>query len=190
VSTHRRPARSIALVGVVLGLLLALAGTAAAHGATGTMGIEVTPGAAPLTAKVRILLEYSNDREVATGATVVAEATGPDGATVGPVPLGDQGQGSYEGVLTMPSEGSWTITVTASDPSATASAEFSATRATTTDVPATTTVAPDDVQISTDRAQRAEDGASGDGPDNAFLVLIAVGLAAAVGVTFVLVRRR
>src|SRR5687768_12747752 len=95
---------------------------AGAHGATGTLGLEATPGSAPLTARVRALLEYSNDREVAPGATVTVEGRDAAGQAVGPLPLADQGRGLYEATLTFPAAGAWTLTVTAVNPTATGQA--------------------------------------------------------------------
>jgi len=185
VSRRGRTARLLAGAVAPFAILLAVALPAGAHGSVGTLGIEVTPGAAPLTATVRVLLEYANDREVAPGATVVAEAIGPDGATVGPTPLADRGQGSYEAVLTMPAAGPWTVTVTASDPAATASGSV------TVSATPTATTAPDaDVRISADQATRERRPSDDGGPSPALLAAVAVVLVAAAGVTFVLVRRR
>ena len=73
---------------VVLGLAGALLGLgplpdAGAHGSVGTMGLEVTPGSEPRTARVRVLLEYASDRHLATGATVTATASGPSAVVSG-----------------------------------------------------------------------------------------------------------
>lgn len=193
--TARRPALLAVLAALVV--LVVSAGTswappAGAHGDDGTMGIEVTPGPAPLTARVRILLEYANDGDVAPGATVVADAVGPGGQTVGPAPLADQGQGGYEAVLTMPAAGAWTVTVTATGPAATATQEVTvvAAPATTAPTPATTdTPSSTDVRISSDRASQDEEP-SDDGPGAALIAAIAVGVVAVAGAAVLLVRRR
>jgi hypothetical protein len=172
--------------------LLAVGGVtapAAAHGETGTLGIEVTPGAAPLSAQVRLLLEYANDRDVAPGATVVAEAVGPDGVRVGPVPATDRGAGRYDAVLALPAAGTWTVSVTSTNPAASASAEVSlaATAATTP-----STRPADDVKASSQQASRTvgDDDSSDGSPSPLVLVVIAIVLVAAIGVAFHLVRRR
>ena len=68
----------MALTAALVGLV-GLASPAGAHGTTGTMGIEVVPGAAPLTADVRVLLEYANDREVVPGTAGTLDGDlGPD----------------------------------------------------------------------------------------------------------------
>lgn len=189
------PRRLVVVAVLAVGLLAAVAGPAGAHGPVGTMGIEVVPGAAPLTAQVRILLEYANDREVAAGATVTATATGPEGATVGPVPLLDRGQGRYDAVLTVPTAGSWSVAVTAADPAATAEAtvSVSATSSSTSGTIAGDLGRPDDTDDTGDEraagARDADDGST-DGPSPVLLIAIAVVLVAVGAVTFTLVRRR
>jgi hypothetical protein len=116
-----RVATVLAAAAMTTLLVIALpVGPAGAHGANGTLGVEATPGSAPLTARVRALLEYANDREVAPGATVTAEARDPAGRVVGPQPMADQGRGLYETTLTLPAAGTWTIAVAAVDPAAVA----------------------------------------------------------------------
>jgi len=190
-----------ALLGVVAAglLVVAIAGPAGAHSATGFMGIEVTPGPAPLTAKVRVLLEYASDRHAVPGATVTATATGPDGAAVGPVPLDDRGEGAYDAVLTLPAAGAWTVTVTAVDPVATATEAVTVAAGSTTagrlegDLGTTTTTsagAADDIQISADQAAQDQRQADDGGTSPALIAAIAVVLVAAAGVVVVLVRGR
>lgn len=187
-------ARRLATVGALsafgVAVLAALGAPAGAHGAEGTMGIEVTPGTGLLTARVRVLLEYANDRDVAPGATVVAEARGPGGQTVGPQPLTDQGRGVYEATLTMPVAGTWTVTVRAANPSATAQADVVIAAA-----PTATTARPPtgDVRTSSDREARGtragrdgDEGGSGTAP----IALAIVALAAGVGIGWVVVMRR
>lgn len=180
------------LVALLAGLAfagLALAGPAGAHSADGVMGIEVTPGTAPLTAKVRVLLEYASDRHVVPGATVTATAAGPDGATVGPVPLDDRGEGSYEKILALPTAGAWTVTVTAVDPAATAAAAVTVSAAVG---PGTTAPTPADagIETSSDRATQDRPKSADGGASPAFLAAIAVVVVAAAGVVVVLVRGR
>jgi hypothetical protein len=170
--------------------VVALATSAGAHNDTATMGIEVTPGPEPLTAKVRVLLEYTSDGDVAPGALVVAEATGPDGAAVAATPLADVGGGNYEAVMAMPSEGSWLVTVTATNPAAAASADIGLEAATVTVVPDAPTSPDPEVDISADAVRRTEAPSSDDGPSPALVALIAVAVVAALGAAVVVVRRR
>jgi len=165
---------------------------AGAHGADGTMGIEVLPGSAPLTAKVRVLVEYANDGEVAPGATVVATATAADGATVGPVALTDEGQGNYGVTMTLTAPGQWSVAVTATNPAATAEATVSVSAAASTSG-ATGAGADDRLDDSrqesqTQRAHPPEE--SSDGPSPVLLAVIGIVLIAAAAATFALVRRR
>lgn len=167
---------------------VALVGTtshAGAHSATGTLGIEATPGPAPLTAHVRVLLEYSNDREVAPGASVVARAAGPDGHSVGDTPLTDVGNGVYDGTLTMPAAGSWKVTVTATNPSATADATVAVVAA-LTPTATTDTIGTSSDAVSKDRGAGTED----DGTSALWIGAVVVVVAAAVTAGVVLVRRR
>jgi hypothetical protein len=179
--------RALVVTTAVVGLL---AHSAGAHGPVGTLGIEVTAGDAPLTARVRVLLEYVNDRDVAPGATVTATATGPDGGTVGPVPLVDRGQGVYDTELTMPSAGTWTVAVTAADPAAVAEATVAVRPANATsddDDPGAT--GDPTSSSSADRAS-GETGSSDDGPGPVVLVGVAVVVVAGAALALLLVRRR
>jgi len=142
----------------------------------------VTPGAAPRAVQVRALLEYANDREVAPGATVVAEASGPAGTRVGPVPLSDEGRGVYSATLTVPADGTWAVTVTATNPTATASASVT--------IPGAATTTTGEVQISADRAAQDDRRSDDGGPSPAMLAAIAAVLVAATATAFVMVRRR
>jgi hypothetical protein len=186
-------ARRLATVGALsafgVAVLAALGAPAGAHGAEGTMGIEVTPGTGSLTARVRVLLEYANDRDLAPGATVVAAARGPGGQTVGPVPLADRGRGLYEGTLTMPVAGTWNVTVSAANPTATAQADVVIAATPTT----STTAGPPsgDVRTSSDREARGIRAARDDegGSGTAAIALAIVALAAGVGIGWVVVMR-
>ena len=163
---------------------------ATAHSETGVLGIEVTPGASPRTANVRVLLEFSGDRHVVPGASVVAAATGPNGAVVPETPMTDRGDGRYEVTLTMPVPGTWTVTATAVDPAGTATS----TVVVTDESPPTTTSTPrptDAPESSSERAD-APDEDSGNG-DNGSLGLVLIGVIAVVVVAVggvVIARRR
>lgn len=187
-SARRQFGVALAAVAATLLACAGLAGPAAAHGPTGTMGIEVVPGATPLTADVRVLLEYANDREVVPGATVVGTATGPDGQTVAPTPLADKGSGVYEVTLPLPVPGTWAVSVTAADPVAAAEATVTVRAA------PSTTAGPLDQPVlqPKDDVVSSSNGSDGsdDGPSAALLAVIAVVLVAGAGVAFTRVRRR
>jgi hypothetical protein len=183
---------------VVLGLAGALLGLgplpdAGAHGSVGTMGLEVTPGSEPRTARVRVLLEFANDRHLATGATVTATASGPDGAVIAPAPLTERAEGRYEAVLPLPRAGAWTVTVTATGPDATARADVTVLDAGAPAAPTTTTATatPDPAP----RARPDTDPTAGGGPAPALIVGLVAGLVAAliavsVGIRLAVRRRR
>ncbi len=194
-----RPARigSAALAGlVVLLALVVLAGLgpglgpppAGAHGGVGTMGLEVTPGPEPQSARVRVLLEYAGDRHLATGAVVTAAATGPAGAALAPTPVPEVAEGRYTTVVALPAPGTWTVTVTAADPAATARAEVTVIDAATAPATGPATTPTRSTDGGSDRAAaRRDDGGdpAGSGPGlglavaAAAVVLVGVGLLAA-----------
>ena len=114
-SRARRLVAIAALLAIVVSTL-ALAVTAAvdaapAHGDEGTMTITKAEATSPTSIRVEAGLVYANDDELATGATVTATATGPGGATAGPVPLSrlDEDSSVYGGDLTVPQPGSWQV---------------------------------------------------------------------------------
>jgi len=178
----------------VLTLLLlttVVAGPAAAHGPTGTLGLEATPGTDPLTARVRALLEYSNDREVAPGATVTVDARDATGRTLGAQPMTDQGRGLYETTLTFPVAGTWTLAVTAANPAATGE-----TTVTVSAAPVTTVPAPaDDGEASNNSIAQSQQGNTGNDDDDGGSSAVVIGIVAAlvlgaVAVSVYLMRRR
>ena len=181
-----RIAAALAAVTATVVMVLALPITpAGAHGATGTLGLEATPGAAPLTVRVRALLEYSNDREVAPGATVTVEGRQASGQTVGPQALADQGRGLYEATLTLPGDGAWTFTVTAVDPAATGQVSLTLSTASGTS-PAT---AAGDVRTSSDDATAADQAdrdstatTATETTDDGVSVVVIVGIILVVGI--------
>jgi len=185
-----RSRRTFAVFVTIVAALVVTNAVAFAHSESGVLGIEATPGGGPLTVNVRVLLEYSGDRHVVPGATVVAAATGPNGTAVPDTPMTDRGEGRYEVTLTVPSPGPWTVTATAIDPSASTTASVQV-----TDRPSPTTTPtaspPDDRDGSSDRVDsvRDRDGGGDDGWIGAgaigALAVVAVGAA-----TVVLARRR
>lgn len=188
--------RGVAAVAAIVVGAFATAAPATAHSETGVLGIEVTPGASPRTANVRVLLEFSGDRHVVPGATVVAAATGPNGAVVPETPMTDRGDGRYEITLTMPVPGTWTVTATAAEPAATATS----TVVVTDDAPPTTTSTTRPTGAAGSPSERAvsrtgDGGNGGDGgnDDDGSLTVVLIGAiavaAAAVGAV-VLARRR
>lgn len=171
----RTRARSACMLLVPLVVSMVVVGGSArmgaAHSAVGTLGIEALPGSEPLTAKVRALLEFVNDGHPVPGAVVSASAVGPSGSTIAPVPLSDSGDGLYEGTLTMPVAGQWTVTVTAVEPAATTSATVDV--ADTARAPVPTTSPPDAPSTTrVDRFDRSE--ADGSGSNDVILVVAGI----------------
>ena len=164
-----------------LAAAITVAGGAAAfaHGEDGTFsGTEAaaTDGD-PLTVSVRARLLYLNDDDPAPGATATVDAIGPGGATVPPVPLTDNGDGTYQGTLVLSAEGAWTLRFTATTPNAAAEVPYTAEAPTTTAPPTTTT-----------RTQRTDGDDDGSGTGVLVLAVMAVAALAAGG--WLLWRRR
>jgi hypothetical protein len=177
--------RWFALVAVALTVVLAAAGAATAHGDEGKMQLEAT-ASGPLQAFVRATVIYENDSEVALGATVTVEASGPDGQSLPPTPLVEAGDGRYEATLTFPVAGAWTLRATAADPAATGEVAFTATE---TAVPVTTTTVPEVDVGEPRRATAPADDDEGSSLVVPIIVVVAIGLGAAIG-AWVFQRRR
>ena len=134
-------ARLALVVGLSCAVGTALAAPALAHSDDGVFtGLDAVPGAQPLEVSVRARLVYANDRDPAPGATVSVDAVAADGAATPPSPLRDNGDGTYEGALTLPTAGNYTLRFTAATPLAAADAPYAATATTTTTT--TTTAVP------------------------------------------------
>jgi hypothetical protein len=105
---------------VALATLLG-ASPAGAHSATGNLSLDVVARAGS-TVEVQVALSYTDDGHPAEDAEVTATATGPDGATTGPVTLVPIGLGGYRGDLPTPASGTWTVRAESADPVASAEA--------------------------------------------------------------------
>lgn len=176
--------RLVLVAGVVLAIV-APAGVATAHGDEGKMQLEATV-AGPLEAFVRATVIYANDSEVALGATVTVEASGPDGQTVAATPLVEAGDGRYEATLTFPVGGAWTLRAAATDPAATGEVAFTASE---TAAPVTTTTVPEIELAEPRRATAPDDDDGGSSLVVPIVVVVGIGLAGAIG-AWVLQRRR
>ena len=106
--------------GVSLAVLVATAPAASAHGPNGLFQPQAPTSTGPLALRLRVRLIYSNDTEpVTSGATVTAIATGPGGATAGPVTFSYTGtDGYYEAPMTFSGPGTWLVDYTATKPAA------------------------------------------------------------------------
>jgi hypothetical protein len=107
------------LLVVGAGLTFATPAPAAAHGTEGIFEMQSSTVVAPLTAVFRVRLIYANDADpVTSGASVTVSGSG-SGGSVGPTGLAYTGSnGVYEATVTFPAGGSWTMTFSSSNPSA------------------------------------------------------------------------
>jgi hypothetical protein len=178
--------RRLLLLVLVVATVVLTAGAAHAHGDTGFFELEAAEPAGPSVVRYDVLLRFQNDGDPVDGATVRLTATGPDGASVGPLPMTPGGEaGRYETTVTFPGPGVWGVRVESVDPAAvlehveTVGAPTTTTTAST--VPSSTTTEVDTV------ASTGEDDGEGGGvrPGS----MIAVGIAA-VAIAFVLRRQR
>ena len=165
------------------------------------MTITKAESTSPTSIRVEAGLVYANDDELATGATVTATATGPGGATAGPVPLSrlDEDSSVYGGDLTVPQPGSWQVQVTSTEPTAEASATVAVAQATTTTAPATTTTAAEAPtttaateapETSTAAATQDEDDDGGDSNAGLIALVVAAVVVVGGGVSWYLVSKR
>ncbi len=154
-----------------------------AHGDDGVFsGVEATAADAadPLTASVRARLVYANDGDPAAGATITVEALGPAAAVV--VPLRDNGDGTYEGAVTVGAPGAWTLRFVATTPAATTETGFTA-------EPPPTTTAPRPVSAR-DRTDAADSDRGGGSSTALVVAVVAVLVLVAAGGTVAWSRRR
>lgn len=162
-------------------LLVLSALLSTAHGDTGTFEV-VEASASELSAHYVVELRYANDGDPVGSANVSLSATGPDGGTVGPVPMTPLGDGRYEATVTFPAAGVWGVRISSDEPAAVVEQTSTVGVATTTARPTTTTT-----ERSTTTTTESDDDAAGGGirPGS----IIAVGVAA-VAIAFVLRRQR
>ncbi|MBK5224152.1 MAG: hypothetical protein JJE52_15015 [Acidimicrobiia bacterium] len=129
-SSRRWPAvaaiglRLLAAVALVVAVLLAIdARPAGAHGGEGAIEVGEPTPAGDLTVTLPIRITYVADGHAAEEVgPLVVEGTGPGGATFGqsePFVAGDA-PGVFEASLVFPSEGSWELTITSTEPPASA----------------------------------------------------------------------
>jgi hypothetical protein len=166
---------------IALGVLLA-AVPAGAHSDTGNLSVDVLVRRESA-AEVQVALSYASDGHAAEDATVTASATGPDGASAGPVTLAPIGLGGYRGELTLPRAGTWTVRAESADPTASAETTVTLTESRTPDTSGPGTLDPDVIAVV---PADGDDGGSGVVP----WVVVGVVLAVAAGGGALLLRRR
>ena len=169
------------VVVLVVALAIALAAPAAAHDDVGVITFTRAQSN-DLSIAVEVTIAYSVDREPAEDATVTAVAEQAGAPTGTPIVLAEAAPGTYAGVLAVDRGGTWTVRVTSLSPSASAdtTVEVIAPTTTTTTTPTTTTTTEASPTTSV-----ATDEADSPGPR---LWMIAVMVALAAGLGFVLWR--
>ncbi|MEX2659600.1 MAG: FixH family protein, partial [Acidimicrobiales bacterium] len=111
------PARRPALVVAAMAVFVGLAGPAAAHGGGAVFEVLRAAESAPGEVILEVQVTYESDGEPAEGAIVEVTASGPGGATAGPVPAERQDEpGVYTATLDLAEPGPWVLAVTSSFP--------------------------------------------------------------------------
>jgi copper resistance protein C len=197
---------ALVVIGLVAVIVAGGAARAGAHEGEGQFTVSlVDPPAprAPGSVRYQVLLTYVNDGHPAPDATVTAVAEGP--TTVGPLPMAEAAEGTYEATVAFPSPGAWTVRFTAVTPAAvlevTQDLPAAATTTVASTVPPPTSTPPSALPATSpstapgstigDPGEAAgdkdDDGGGGVWP----VVLLALGAGAVVAVgAAVLVRRR
>jgi hypothetical protein len=204
VSNHSSPprswmCRSSAFVVIALALLLGAASSAEAHGDEGEMEVLAAEATArPLELWVEVGVVYTNDEDLATEAVVTVTATGPDGATVGPIDVPNTVDAKYGTTFDVPTEGIWTVTVISTGPAAEQTVEVTATADTspsssgdttpTTSSGASTSMGSDTTTPSSSPASTAsDDGSESSDEDNGLGILVVIGVVVAGLVAFAVI---
>jgi hypothetical protein len=155
------------------------------HGDTGFF--ELSEAAADgSSVEYAVVLRYQNDSEPVEGATVTLVASGPDGVTIGPMPLTDAGGGRYEATVDYPGPGVWGVRIESTAPAAVLERPETVGAPTTTASTTTTTTAATPT-TETAASSEEDDGGGGGGVRPATVVAVGV---ATVAVAFVLRRQR
>jgi len=201
-SPRRVLALSVALLVAGLAVLVG-AVPASAHGDAGVIVIDTPEPRGDLTVGLQVLLTYENDDEPVTGdevGEIVAVGTGPGGQTIGPQVslVATDVPGVFAADLTFPAAGMWELTVTSSEPAASATTTVEVADA----APEETDGSDDgdeadepttDMTISADDegSARIVERGSGDGSSTPLLVtLLVAGVLAAAGIAGAVVLRR
>jgi hypothetical protein len=175
------------LVSALVALASAMvASPAGAHSETGVLSLDLVarPGS---TVEVQVALSYTDDGHPAEDALVTASATGPGGATAGPVTLTPIGLGGYRGELQATAAGTWIVRAESADPTATAETTVEIVASGTPDTPDPDDTAPaDEPDAGGGDVEGDDDGSS----DVVPWVVAGVAVALIVGGGAMLLRRR
>jgi hypothetical protein len=203
-SSHRRTVR--VLVSVLVAVCVGAVGAhpAGAHGDVGVIEIDTPEARGDLTLGLLVRVTFQNDDEPVAEAelgSLSVEGTGPEGQTVGPDAgfVATEVPGVYSLDLVFPAPGSWDLTVTSSEPEATATTtvdvpDGAASDPTDADDPDEETAddtTPETVPVDGEgSAEIVERGSGGDGPTPLLLTLLVAGGLLVAGVAGAVVLRR
>ncbi|MGB3410279.1 MAG: hypothetical protein WBA45_03705 [Microthrixaceae bacterium] len=199
-SSARRVGAGITLTTAILVLMAVLfPSIASAHSDAGTMTLTKFEQIGPERVRLEVGLVYEGDGHLAEDATVSATLMSASGETVGPVELARVSDESslYGAEIELSGTGSWTATVTSTDPTATteATVEVAAESTTTTAANPTSTspesTSPPSTTATTAPANTADVSTEDDGSDNTglYIVLAAIAVIVLGGLGVLLTRR-
>lgn len=204
----RHPRTILSLAGLVLATFLGLtAGTAGAQGEEAVITVDQAHPASGATHYYVTVIAAGG--EPVEGASVTATPIAPDGTQGEAVTFDSDGGGVYQGLVPMPSPGSWTIRFTSTNPSATidhtevvegeaptptapptTSPPAPAPTQATTTVPETTTTVADDSDEDDEQATTTTEGDDSDDSSPLPLILGGVALIVVLGGFLYLATRR
>jgi hypothetical protein len=173
---------------LLLTSVLAAAPPSSAHEGQGTIEVSSSMPAGDFTLRYQLQVTYVADGHGSPDATVTATVVDPSGART-PVPFTKGGEdGIYEGAVTYPAAGNWTVRFTSLRPTATLERleEVAAPAPTTTSVAASTTTAAT-TSDATDEGPADRGPAEGKSPLAIYLAGVVV--AVAIGAALLLARR-
>jgi hypothetical protein len=186
----------VTAAGVAAGL--AGAGPASAHEGEGVVTVEAADQAEGATAIHYVVrLTWENDGHAALDATFTATVLGPDGAAAGGAPVtltpSDQ-DGRYEGDVTFPEAGDWTVRFVAVEPATELDRAQPVSVPVTTAAPTTTTTVAETTTTEAEPVDTDETAATEEEDDDSSFpvvpVAIVVVLAALGGAAFAITRRK
>ena len=149
-------------------------GVAAAHEGQGQFAVETAEPAADGVRYV-VRLTWVDDNHPAIDATVTATPIDPAGTAGTPVAFTAVGQdGRYQGVVPLPTPGTWTVRFTAVTPAASTEVTREVTAPTPTGLPSTTTAEPADRLTTTETAAPVSSTDGDDDGSAGTVVFIAV----------------
>lgn len=175
---------------LLLTSVLAAAPPSSAHEGQGTIEVSSSMPAGDFTLRYQLQVTYVADGHGSPDATVTATVVDPSGART-PVPFTNGGEdGIYEGAVTYPAAGNWTVRFTSLRPTATLErleeVAAPAPAPTTTSVAASTTTAAT-TSDATDEGPADRGPAEGKSPLAIYLAGVVV--AVAIGAALLLARR-